>query len=94
MSPKPDRIAVRLGDVTTLRITADQQILLKKDLTVEQLRDTVKELADGIMTLHATTLIALTNAFGDTPIADNGACTCGACDLRRLRDQLSAPQLH
>ncbi len=90
MTAKPDRIAVRIGDTVTLRITADQHILLKKGLTDEQLRATITELADGINTLHATTLIALTNAFGDSP----PVCECPYCDLRKLRDQLSAPQLH
>lgn len=91
---KPDRIAVRLGDLVTLRITADSQVLLKRDLTVEQLRDTITELADGINTLHATTLIALTNALGDVPVSQGGTCECVFCDLKRLRDQLRAPQLH
>ena len=88
---KPDRFGVRLGERFTLRVTGDGQILLAKDLTVEELRDTITELARGLVILHGVTLTALEAAFdGSVP---NGTCACPNCNLMRLRDQLAGPTL-
>lgn len=91
MIAKPDRFAVRLGERFTLRVTDEGQILLAKDLSIEELRETVTELAQGLVVLHGVTLTALEEAFaGSVP---NGACPCPNCNLMRLRDSLSAPTL-
>jgi len=89
---RPDRVGVLIEGKSTCRITADGAVLLKKDLTVEELRATVVELANGLNTLHSTTLIALTDALGDKVPKDE--CLCAACNLMRLRDLLAAPVLH
>lgn len=91
MIAKPDKFAVRLGEKVTLRATYDSHILLHKDLSIEELRDTVTELAQGILTLHGVTLDALQQAFGDR--SANGMCPCPNCNLMRLRDQLAGPTL-
>lgn len=91
MIAKPDRFAVRLGEKVTLRVTHDGRILLANHLNRRELRETVTELAQGLVILHGVTLTALEQAFGDRPA--NGACPCPNCNLMRLRDSLSAPTL-
>ncbi len=91
MIAKPDRFGVRLDERFTLRVTGDGEILLAEGLTIEELRDTIVSLAQGLATLHGVTLTALEQAFGDRPA--NGACPCPNCNLMRLRDSLSAPTL-
>ena len=91
MIAKPDRFGVRLGERFTLRVTGDGQILLAKDLTVEELRDTITELAQGLVILHGVTLTALQQAFEGMQV---GSCPCAKCNLIRLRDQLAGPTLN
>ncbi len=88
---KPDICAVRLGEVVTLRITHDQRILLREDLSIEQLRETLTYLAKGMLIMRNTTLVALEQAYGDDET--NGDCGCPSCNLIRLRDLLIGPTL-